>query len=211
MRRFCNDSKEEQRIDKLDHRSVQDSDLPALHKILVHTMDDGLKIFLVDGNAVRNQFNPDFTKGGHGLAYKFIPKDEIWIENVGGPQEMKDILAHELYEHLEIDGLGAEYQKAHGDATQVEDALREFDKIPARLAVGTARLKFLLAKSDKSSKPKKVTEIADSIQRDNPEISESVAHRMAWETYCSYVNPSYEGCTSKGKSHRESPKSEYGK
>jgi hypothetical protein len=59
--------------------------------------------------------------------------------------------------------------------------------------------------------PKKVVEIADAIRRDNPDTSDEKAYRMAWETYCSYVNPGYEGCTSKGKSDRESPKSEYSK
>lgn len=59
-------------------------------------------------------------------------------------------------------------------------------------------------------KPEKVTEIADAIRRDNPDFSDEKAYRMAWETYCSYVNPGYEGCTSKGKSKRKSPKSEYG-
>lgn len=59
-------------------------------------------------------------------------------------------------------------------------------------------------------KPEKVTEIADAIRRDNPDFSDEKAYRMAWETYCSYVNPGYDGCTSKGKSKRKSPKSEYG-
>ncbi len=49
-------------------------------------------------------------------------------------------------------------------------------------------------------------EIADAIRRDAPDTSDEVAYRMAWETYCSYTNPSHPGCTEKGKSQRESPK-----
>jgi hypothetical protein len=64
-----------------------------------------------------------------------------------------------------------------------------------------------VAKKKKTSKPQKVTDIADAIQRDHPSTDEVAAHKMAWETYCSYVNPSYDGCTSKGKSKRKSPKS----
>lgn len=60
-----------------------------------------------------------------------------------------------------------------------------------------------------NGKPDKVVEIADAIRRDNPDTSDAVAYAQAWETYCSYVNPSYEGCTSKGKSKRKSPKSDY--
>ena len=64
-----------------------------------------------------------------------------------------------------------------------------------------------LAKED--SKPKKVTEIADAIRRENKDISDGQSYAMAWETYCSYVNPGYDGCTSKGKSKRKSPKKDY--
>jgi hypothetical protein len=82
----------------------------------------------------------------------------------------------------------------------------ELDKVVASLVE---------AKKTKEGKepdvPKKVVEIADAIRRDNPDTSDEVSYRMAWETYVSYVNPSYEGGTSKGKSHRESPKSEYAK
>ncbi len=71
--------------------------------------------------------------------------------------------------------------------------------------------RVLQAKADEKAKkiPAKVTEIADAIRRDNPSFSDEKAFRMAWETFCSYVEPGYEGCTSKGKSHRESPKSDY--
>lgn len=57
-----------------------------------------------------------------------------------------------------------------------------------------------------SKKPKKVKEIADAIRRDNKGTSDSTAYRQAWETYCSYVNKNYKGCTSRGKSKRKSPK-----
>jgi len=55
-----------------------------------------------------------------------------------------------------------------------------------------------------ASKPKKVKEIADAIRRDDPKVSDEKAYKMSWETYCSYVNPSYKGCTEKGKSKRKS-------
>lgn len=75
----------------------------------------------------------------------------------------------------------------------------------ARLAIKHAR--HIIAKEP--DKPKKVTEIADAVRRDSPDMDDEQAYRIAWETYCSYVNPSYEGCTSKGKSKRKSPKSDY--
>ena len=69
--------------------------------------------------------------------------------------------------------------------------------------------KIVQAKKTKEGKepdiPAKVTEIADAIRRDQ-DADDEASYRMAWETYCSYVNPGYEGCTSKGKSKRKSPK-----
>jgi hypothetical protein len=60
--------------------------------------------------------------------------------------------------------------------------------------------------NDHGGKPAKVVEIADAIRRDNPDTSDEVAYRMAWETYCSYTNRNHPGCTEKGKSMRKSPK-----
>lgn len=68
---------------------------------------------------------------------------------------------------------------------------------------------IVYAKDEEPNIPDKVVEIADAIRRDNPDTSDGVAYAQAWETYCSYVNPDYEGCTSKGKSKRKSPKSDY--
>lgn len=73
-------------------------------------------------------------------------------------------------------------------------------------SIRKAQLAIKYAMSKVAEKPKKVTEIADAIRRDNPGTSDEAAYRQAWETYCSYVNPGYDGCTSKGKSKRESPK-----
>ena len=63
--------------------------------------------------------------------------------------------------------------------------------------------------AQESKKPKKVIDIADALRRDDPKMSDEVAYRIAWEQYCSKINPSYEGCGPKGKSMRKSPKSEY--
>jgi hypothetical protein len=87
--------------------------------------------------------------------------------------------------------------------------LRKVFQIPKKIdEVKKARLAIKYAFRVIARKPKKVTEIADAIRRDSPDTPDGVAYAQAWETYCSYVNPSYEGCTSKGKSKRKSPKSD---
>ncbi len=42
--------------------------------------EDGLKIFAVNGEKVRNNLSVMFGHGGHGLVHEFIPLDEIWID-----------------------------------------------------------------------------------------------------------------------------------
>lgn len=54
--------------------------------------------------------------------------------------------------------------------------------------------------------PAKVKEMARAME-DEQGFSPEKSYRIAWETYCSYVNPDYDGCTKKGKSMRKSPKS----
>jgi len=57
-----------------------------------------IKIWLVNGRLVRDLLITYFTAGGHGFVYNFIPKDEIWIDNVLNEKEKKLTLIHELRE-----------------------------------------------------------------------------------------------------------------
>lgn len=83
----------------------------------------GVDIYLVDGAHVRNNVNPDFVDGGHDLVYDFIPKGEVWVDNVPSVQDRQANLAHELYERgLMADGMG--YDEAHDEALEYERALR---------------------------------------------------------------------------------------
>lgn len=84
-------------------------------------------------------------------------------------------------------------------ASLIQDSLNEV-RI-AKVAIFEAQ-KIIEAKGA----PEKVKEMARAMEKDQG-YSPEKAYRIAWETYCSYVNPDYEGCTSKGKSMRKSPKS----
>jgi len=89
----------------------------------------GIKIFIVDGESVRNQYNMDFTEGGHWLVYNFIPKGECWLDNDVEPKERKWILAHELAEIGMMEN-GLNYETAHAKASKYEQKLRrENEKI----------------------------------------------------------------------------------
>src|SRR5205823_2114940 len=40
-----------------------------------------VEVWLVDGNLVRSYYKTDYTEGGHGHVYPWVPKQEIWIED----------------------------------------------------------------------------------------------------------------------------------
>jgi hypothetical protein len=85
---------------------------------------DGLKIYKIDGNQVRNTLDVEFIGGGHNLVYPFIPENEIWIETLEGADDQRFILAHELVEIFLMRHLGWPYKKAHNVANKTEDKLR---------------------------------------------------------------------------------------
>lgn len=69
-----------------------------IHKQLLKEYSGQVKIWLVNGELVRDVLYVDFTEGGHDKIYSFIPADEIWIDDDLSPQERKFILLHELHE-----------------------------------------------------------------------------------------------------------------
>lgn len=85
-----------------------------------------LKIYLVNGHKIRANFDPNFYAGGHGLVYKYMPKNEVWIDNTATPKERKYILVHELYE-LNLMKKGKSYNNAHDYANAAEKEARRRD------------------------------------------------------------------------------------
>jgi hypothetical protein len=85
----------------------------------------GRRIVIVDGTYVRNHFDSDFSQGGNGYRYKFIPKDEIWIDFEIREEEWPFIAFHECQESEEMKK-GMSYDKAHDQAKRLEDRQRAF-------------------------------------------------------------------------------------
>jgi hypothetical protein len=83
--------------------------------------EDRLKIYLVDGNAVRRE-HIEFTMGGHGYVYPWIPIDEIWIdENLKDkPGDFAATLKHEVFEIRKMRDEGLTYDQAHELANVME-------------------------------------------------------------------------------------------
>ncbi|OGY40896.1 MAG: hypothetical protein A2Y82_03435 [Candidatus Buchananbacteria bacterium RBG_13_36_9] len=85
-----------------------------------------LKIYLVKGRKTRENLDPNFYFGGHYLVYKYVPKNEVWIDNTVIPEERKYILVHELYE-LGLMKKGKSYNNAHDYANAAEKEVRRKD------------------------------------------------------------------------------------
>jgi predicted double-glycine peptidase len=98
----------------------------------------GLKLFYVDGDVITKGLKAgdvDFTMGGHGFRYLYIPFDEIWIDHRYSANPWSTIW-HEFTERS-LMGRGLPYADAHEQASNLEVILLE-GKI-FELPVGTYR------------------------------------------------------------------------
>lgn len=84
---------------------------------------EDLSVWLVRGDQVRKQHDPNFIMGGHGYVYDYVPKNEVWIEEALPPLDKAFTLLHELYE-LSLMREGMTYDPAHERATEIEKKLR---------------------------------------------------------------------------------------
>jgi len=84
---------------------------------------DGLTVWLVDGERIRDDLEIDFTMGGTHARWKFIPKREVWIDECLSPRDRNATIVHELVERARM-LKGASYEPAHDYASMVERAFR---------------------------------------------------------------------------------------
>ena len=95
-----------------------------LDKRLWKTFGNGPQAWIVRGRSVRDNFEINFTAGGHDLVYDFIPAQEIWIDDAINPPERDLILLHELFERRQMaDGLP--YDLAHAHSNHLEGWCRQ--------------------------------------------------------------------------------------
>ena len=89
-----------------------------------------LKIYLVDGPMVRRHLDPDFFFGGHYRVYKYVPKNEVWLDSAVTGPELKYVAVHELFE-LALMKIGKGYDDAHEYANAAEKEARRKDGLTA--------------------------------------------------------------------------------
>lgn len=100
---------------------------PELYVDRLETYSDGLDVWIVSGELVRDLFYNDFTEGGHEFVYKFVPKNEVWIDDDLGPAERAFVILHELHER-NLMKTGMIYDSAHLSSSIIEYKCRRGEK-----------------------------------------------------------------------------------
>lgn len=94
-------------------------DPKLFRKQLLKTLENGVKVWLVNGCLVRSVLNIDFTQGGHEYVYEFVPPMDVWIDNDLDWQERGFVILHELHERNQMEK-GLPYSKAHAESSALE-------------------------------------------------------------------------------------------
>jgi hypothetical protein len=82
-----------------------------------------VQIWIVDGPFIRKSINEEFSNFGHHWSISQIPKDEIWLDREGHPDEQRFFIAHALAERGAMAD-GKDYDTARHLACNVEYKLR---------------------------------------------------------------------------------------
>lgn len=101
--------------------------LDKVYKKQIFQKYNPAKIWIVNGEIVRDLFFIDFTEGGHDKVYHFIPKGEIWIDDDLSKKEILFVLLHEAHERS-LMAKGWKYERAHIDSSRIELFCRHYPK-----------------------------------------------------------------------------------
>lgn len=86
---------------------------------------NGLTVYLVSGEQVRNKTDIDFTAGGSEAAYPgYIPKNEIWLDDALHVLDRIATVFHEIVERNLMLYRGMDYDDAHDIACKREIVFR---------------------------------------------------------------------------------------
>lgn len=82
------------------------------------------KIWYVDGNYIRKNLSEEFTNFGQHYRFRFIPKNELWIDNEHSKKEKNFFIDHLLVENR-LMSEGKSYEEALAKADRVEQKERK--------------------------------------------------------------------------------------
>jgi len=91
----------------------------TVHERLWKRLENGVRVWVVNGRLVRSAFDIDFTEGGHDHVYEFVPSGEVWIDDAIEENERGFVLLHELHERNRM-ATGMPYSAAHAESSRLE-------------------------------------------------------------------------------------------
>jgi hypothetical protein len=106
-------------IGKVTHAGQALPDPATVHERLWKQLENGIRVWVVNGRLVRSAFDIDFTAGGHDHVYEFVPSGEIWIDDAIEENERGFVLLHELHERNRMEK-GMPYSQAHAESSRLE-------------------------------------------------------------------------------------------
>ncbi len=120
-----------EKIYRLKHEKLNPDEKTIIKKIhlnILKKFSKKIKVYVVNGRLVRDYFFIDFTEGGHDLIYKFIPKNEVWIDDDVRRNERDFVILHEIHER-NLMKKGIKYEHAHKSASTIEHYCRKNPKL----------------------------------------------------------------------------------
>lgn len=97
--------------------------------------NNGVVVWVVKGEIVRDTYFIDFTEGGHHFVYDFVPLKEVWIDDALNPTERGFVLLHELHERY-LMFTGMSYHHAHYSSSIIEyKCRRDPSQLNARMDI----------------------------------------------------------------------------
>jgi len=99
-----------------------------------------VRVWLIDGNLARSYYKTDYTEGGHGFVYPWVPRPEIWIEDGVDRREVPFIVSHEYLERRLMRDAELDYDTAHESCSAVEFDLRKGKGAASLLVRGRRKL-----------------------------------------------------------------------
>jgi uncharacterized protein YoaH (UPF0181 family) len=106
-------------VRKVTHRGQSLPDPATVHEHLWKELENGIRVWIVNGRLVRSAYDIDFTAGGHDHVYEFVPTGEIWIDDAIEENERGFVLLHELHERNRMEK-GMPYSRAHAESSRLE-------------------------------------------------------------------------------------------
>jgi hypothetical protein len=106
------------------HKRVPD-DIYLEQYITLPDPEGPVVVWLADGNLIRSYYKTDYTEGGHGYVYPWVPRGEIWVEDGVDRREVPFIVSHEYLERRLMRDEGLDYDTAHEICSKVEFHLRK--------------------------------------------------------------------------------------